>query len=248
MFFTIGAPVRAAACLPADGSVIVGVRLRSLSHGLCEGGTCVRPGKQDFILVRADGESWSDVIAGVGLLAPGSSLTLWLEHPSKLARAVEVSVEVAAEDSSVEPGRAAEAGDATLARRQRAMEGRRASLATVAVRYVPAGVTLTFDADGNQIIEATAGGKTLDPARIQRTIVRAARVDARRRASADAAFIGRALKSERRSHRAAPRLASTRRRRPAHRRIKTCASAARGRAGPAEPPPRRRKPAQRGGV
>lgn len=248
VFFTINAPSRATACMPARGAVIVGVRLRSISHGLCEGGSCVRPGKQDFILMRADGETWSDVIARVGVLEAGSFLTLWVEHRSSVAGTVEVSVELMAEDSSLESRRIAESGDVTLARRRSAVEVRRVSLATVAVRYLPAGVALTFDADGNRIIGATKAGERLDPAPIQRSIVRAARADARRRGDLDAPLLRRALKSERRSHRARPKLASSRRRRPAHRRTKTCSSAVRGRAGPAEPPPRRRKSGQRGGA
>ncbi len=54
--------------------------------------------------------------------------------------------------------------DAVLARDRRAERRQPASMASLAMRFVPAGVALTLDADGSRIVEATDGGVRLDRA------------------------------------------------------------------------------------
>jgi hypothetical protein len=83
--------------------------------------------------------------------------------------------------------------------------------------------------------------------------VRAAHADVRGRRGRDAAFIRRALKNERRSHRSVrpvvPRRSSPGARRRSVRRRATTPSAERGRAGPSDgPPPRCSRTAGGGGA
>lgn len=242
VFLTIGAAVNVMACVPGDGSEIVGITLRSQTHGFCRGGTAIRPGETDFILVRADGETWSDVVARVGLLAPGSLLTVWVVHRHRHAHPVEVLVDVAVSTTGNSTD-IVEAGHTAIARRRRSANARPGSMATIALRYVPAGASITFDAKGGRIVHAIAGDARVEPEALERAIVRAARADTRGRRGGDAVAIRKALK-RRRTRRSTPRAVPRSARRSVRRKASTSSSLC-GRAGPADGPPPRRPRATR---